>query len=205
MKVTTSPLVSALSGKAGDVVAATWKGRQYARRRVTPANPNSAGQQTVRESMGRLAPLWRSLSAAVKAVQNAYAASYRMSGWNWFAKQNRVLEETNLAGVLTPPNTALDPVTDLALADAGAGSCTVTWTNPGHGAGYYVSIWSRKIESGEIDAAFTLESEGTVLASAETASITLEASKDFQVIVAVEEDSTDDYSECVADQITMGA
>lgn len=49
----TGPLMSVTaSGKfANTIVASNWKGRQYMRLRVIPANPQSAGQQAVRAAL----------------------------------------------------------------------------------------------------------------------------------------------------------
>lgn len=200
-----SPLVADVRGSAADVTFAAWKGRGYIRRKVTPSNPQSVAQTAVREAMGRLAALWRSLTAVVKTAQNTYATSYRMSGWNWFCQQNRVLEETYLAGKLTPPNTEIDPPATFGLADSGGGTCAVTWTGGTVGADYKMYVWSRKIEALDVEEAFTLESADAVLASAGTVNITIAASKDSQVIAAIHKVSDDTFSECVADQITMGA
>lgn len=40
---------------AQTLTASKWKGRNYIRQRIIPANPDTAGQQTVRSSLGTLA------------------------------------------------------------------------------------------------------------------------------------------------------
>lgn len=199
-----SPLVVGMSGRAGDAIFSRWKGRAYVRQFVKPANPDTAAQKIVRESLGRLPRLWRSLEAQVRTLQNAYAAAYALSGWNWFVQQNRVLEEANNAGLLTPPNVLIDPVQDFLLTDASGGSCTVTWSGGTQGAEYYVHIWKRLIHTAEVETVFTIEDQDTTLVSAETFAATLSASKDWQVILAVERIADHAFSMCVHDEITMG-
>lgn len=43
--------IEASGGYAGELVFAKWKGRQYVRQLVTPANPHSAGQEDARNAM----------------------------------------------------------------------------------------------------------------------------------------------------------
>jgi len=50
------------SGTFGNTLTASiWKGRPYMRQRVTPSNPSSAGQITVRKYLGSLAKAARSV------------------------------------------------------------------------------------------------------------------------------------------------
>lgn len=204
-RVTYSPVVADVRGKAADAVFSSWKGRGYIRQRVVPANPNTAAQQVVRESMARIPPLWRSLETQIKTVQDAYAAAYGMSGYNWYTKNNRVNEESNEAGLFTPPNTAIEFPASITLGDEGGGSCKVDWTGGTQGAGYYIYILSRKIEAGEVVNKFDVEDSDTTLVSAETKTITLAASKDFLVAIAVELIASNEFSMAVYDTITMGA
>ncbi len=136
MRVVPSPLVASLHGSAAGVTAATWKGIQYIRRKVTPANPKSAAQVLVRESLARCVTLWRSLDADVKTWLNLYGADYRMSGYNVFMSKCRALEQAG--SLLKPvPDSPYAPVpTDLAFAAGASGVITVTWTAGDVPAGY---------------------------------------------------------------------
>ena len=203
-RITFSPLVAGASGKAADAVFSNWKGRAYVRKLVKPANPNTAAQQTVRESLGRLPKLWRSLESQVRAVQDTYAAAYGMSGYNWFVGQNRVLEETYETQHVGPPNVDIDKPSTFNLTDLGGGSCKVDWDGSTEGADYKVYILSRKIESGDVEDVFTLEEKDTTLASAHTVNVTLAASKDYEVILLVEDTVNNLFSQSVGDKITMG-
>ena len=80
-------ILSAPRGKVAGVVGSSWKGISYVRQKVTPANPNTAAQQAQRGKM----------SAAVKFAQSILAGvlipfvspfQKKMSGYNWFIKQN---------------------------------------------------------------------------------------------------------------------
>lgn len=203
-RITFSPLIAALSGKAADAVFANWKGRSYVRKRVVPHNPQSPAQTVVRDSMGRLAPLWRSLEAQIVDAQDQYAVSYRMSGWNWYVRNNRKNEESNEALILTPPRTDCLPVADFLLTDAGAGSCTVTWTGGTQGAGYNIYLVKRLIETGEIATVISIEDQDSTLVSAETFAATLTPSKTWTVGLAVELIASHVFSLMVQDTIVMG-
>lgn len=80
-------ILSTPRGKVAGVVGASWKGIGYVRAKVTPANPNTAAQQAQRTKM----------SVVVEAAQSALAAvlipfvspfQKKMSGYNWFVKEN---------------------------------------------------------------------------------------------------------------------
>lgn len=204
-RLTFSPLIAGMSGKTADAVTASWKGRAYVRKRVIPANPNTAAQQTVRDSMGRLSPLWRSLESQIKAVQDDYAVNEALSGWNWFVRSNRVLEETYESGLITPPNTDIEAPASITLTDQGGGTCKVDWTGGTQGAGYYIYVVSRKIETGEVVNAYVVQSSETVLVSALTTNVSLAASKDFLVAIAVEDTANSLFSASVYDTVSLGA
>lgn len=204
-RITFSPLVASASGKAADAVFASWKGIAYVRQLVIPKNPNSAAQQVVRASMGRIPPLWRSLAAKVKAVQNTYASSYNMSGYNWFGKQNRVLEQDHKAQHVCPPSIVNDRVASLALSDQTGGVIKVDWTGGSVGADKYIYVLARDRTTGSEVDKFTIESDGVVLVSANTVNITMAANHSYEVVVAVEDTTTSLFSQSQADDIALGA
>ncbi len=130
MKIRFSPLLAGASGKAADAVAATWKGRAYIRKHVIPANPQSAAQTAVRESLARCVTLWRSLSAVVKTWLDTYGTGYSMSGYNVFVKKNRAHEQIPEALVPVPANPNVAPVADFVGDVTVAATLTVDWTDP---------------------------------------------------------------------------
>lgn len=135
MKANLSVLLTELSGSAGPVTASRWKGRQYFRAKVTPANPNTAGQQAVRESMARTVELYQSTVSKVKASWGLWASTLTISGFNWWVKANRAQEQASAMEAYTPPNSDREPPTTFAaVTGAGSGQIDLTWAvglNPG--------------------------------------------------------------------------
>lgn len=147
-RITLAPIVSDAAGKLAGVVFSRWKGRNYARKLITPANPQSAAQTVVRNALARCVELWRSLSAVMKTQLDTFATGERMSGYNWYVGQNRVGEETYAAAKLTPHNPDIPMVEDYASAAGGAGEITLTWTDPGTGEADKMAAFYRLVESG---------------------------------------------------------
>ena len=131
MRIRFSPLIATASGKAADAVASSWKGRAYIRKLVTPANPQSAAQVLVRDSLARCVTLWRSLHASTKSWLNTYGTSYRMSGYNIFMKKNRALEQAGsvLLPVPAHPNVIVPGSLTFATGAGGSGTVLITWTD----------------------------------------------------------------------------
>lgn len=147
MKVTFSPLVSGLSGKAADAVAATWKGRSYIRKHVIPHNPQSAAQTLVRESLARCVTLWRSLAANTKLWLDTYGTGYQMSGYNVFMQKSRALEQAGSILVPVPANPHCAAPSDASfVTGAGvAGDIDLTWTEDGPAAYTHILGIARRI------------------------------------------------------------
>lgn len=76
---------SGAAGKAG--VFAHWKGRQYRRKYVIPANPNTTMQQTVRASFRAAGEIWKTLTSVQKLAYSYLATGLVMSGMNLFIKR----------------------------------------------------------------------------------------------------------------------
>ncbi|GAJ05127.1 unnamed protein product [marine sediment metagenome] len=154
MLVTPSALVGRLSGRAGGVVAASWKGRQYVRTHVIPANPQTDAQDVVRESFARCLPLWRSLHVIVKEFLDLYGAGYRMSGFNIFVSKNRLLEQTE-TGLKPVPDVGKIPAPAAFAAVEGAGAggdIDCTWTPAGPAALTDIGIMARLTDADEFTA-----------------------------------------------------
>lgn len=79
-------------GKA--IVFSIWKGVNYVRRYIVPANPNSADQQKIRELITEASQAWATgatvgattIDAAYKLAYNTAAAGTPMSGFNLFIR-----------------------------------------------------------------------------------------------------------------------
>ena len=80
-------ILSKVSGKVAGVVGGTWKGTNYLRELVKPANPNTPLQQAQRGKMSFVVAVARQL---VGDVLNPYLNKFckTMSGYNWFCKEN---------------------------------------------------------------------------------------------------------------------
>lgn len=91
----------------GSVVFANWKGRNYVRRHVVPANPKSVDQVSVRAMLRFLSQIWKlGLSDGDKADWEDRAAVDNVSPFNAFCGYN-----LNRWGMYTGP-TKLDPATE---------------------------------------------------------------------------------------------
>ncbi len=88
MKVTCSPLVASLSGKAADAGAASWKGILYVRKHVIPHNPKSTDQQTQRGYFARMPAWFRSLPTGLTDWLDDLAVGLGKSGYNLMVKED---------------------------------------------------------------------------------------------------------------------
>ena len=79
------------SGKQGQAgVYATWKGRQYRRSYVIPANPRTPMQQAVRNSFRNAVAEWQKFSALQKQAYNYLATPLQISGFNlWISRYQK--------------------------------------------------------------------------------------------------------------------
>jgi hypothetical protein len=130
MLVKPSPLVAELNGSTAELTAASWKGRNYVRRKVVPANPNTAAQQAVRNSLTACVTLWRSLLASVKSWLDVYGGAYAMSGFNIFTSRNRALEQADSPLLPVPDNPNAQAVEDLDEDASPPLGFTIVWTDP---------------------------------------------------------------------------
>ena len=77
------------SGTVGDTLTfSKWKGRNYVRNRVIPANPKSASQTGVRAMMSFLAATWHLLATGPKATYATAAAAKSISPFNQFVSEH---------------------------------------------------------------------------------------------------------------------
>jgi hypothetical protein len=92
--IITSGILGGFSGKVGPVVGGSWKGIDYMRQHVIPANPNTTAQQNQRGKMGAIQVVAQILkSTLIVDYWNPYYST--MSGFNAFVKYNvSVLADT---------------------------------------------------------------------------------------------------------------
>lgn len=108
-----SPLFSDIRNKLGEsAVFSAWKGRNYFRGYVIPANPKTNAQKAHRAALKNLVARWQEIvtTDTIKAAWNKYALDYQISGYNLFTKFGRKSK-------ISVPATA-----------SGSGSATVTVT-----------------------------------------------------------------------------
>lgn len=80
------------SGKLGGaLVYSKWKGRNYIRSLVKPANPRSAGQTGMRTMFSFLSRNWQNLTSADQATWEDAAAAEVVSPFNAFMQANQKL------------------------------------------------------------------------------------------------------------------
>ncbi len=90
VKVTGPAMSMDASGSLGKtMVFSKWKGRNYVRSLVKPANPKSGGQVGVRSMFKFLSQIWAGLSAANKATWEARAENLVASPFNAFMSSNQ--------------------------------------------------------------------------------------------------------------------
>ncbi len=146
MKISFSIIAAGLSGSAGDVTAANWKGRPYLRTRVTPTNPNTANQQAQRNGFKRAMFCFQALAALVKTFLDLIGADTQVSGSNAFMSSNVPDEVDSYAHGIIPANRYAETLQGFAAATgAGAsGTIDVTWDAGSYIAGDIPYIWYRK-------------------------------------------------------------
>ena len=86
----TGPLLSlGASGTIGDTITfASWRGIDYARQRVIPANPNTAGQQTTRNTFATLREMWKLNGTFGRAPWTLFAQGRKFLDLNAYVGEN---------------------------------------------------------------------------------------------------------------------
>lgn len=134
MARTTGPLLSmdASGSVAGTITFAKWKGRNYVRQLVVPANPQSPLQVGMRASMKFLTQFWASgLTSGNKATWDALAASQAISSFNAYVQYNQARARAGLGySPVYPAVVAAGEAAPTAGAAAAAyKSLAVTWVD----------------------------------------------------------------------------
>jgi hypothetical protein len=140
------------SGSIGGAVTfSKWKGRNYARALVTPANPKSGGQTGIRSMFKFLTQLWASLTAGNQATWEDRAAQTAISPFNAFVSYN-MRRWRNFLGVSiedpADPNASTGTLGTLA---ATGGVRQITVTQPVTVAGNLLAIAFFRSTSGVFD------------------------------------------------------
>jgi hypothetical protein len=117
------------SGKfAGSMVFSKWKGRNYVRQLVTPANPKSAKQTGIRCMLGYLAQTWATLGNLAKATWDEIAASRAISAFNAFSSVNLTRWQNGLAPAQANPAAETSTALTVSTQTLTGGSGCITLT-----------------------------------------------------------------------------
>jgi hypothetical protein len=141
MKAKFGAIVVAGSGKIGGHVASRNRAGAYIRTKVTPVNPSTSAQLTVRQRLTNFSQAWRGLTEAQRAAWNAAVGAYARTdvfgdlknptGFNLYQRLNNNLNAVGQAALTLPP--IVDEVLTVnftALAGA-AGASTLALTLSG--------------------------------------------------------------------------
>ncbi len=117
---------------AGTVTFAKWKGRNYVRQHVTPANPRSAAQTAVRATFAALVALWKADTAALTAAFEPLAKARNISAFNAFVgfNQQQATKGTFIANNPAPTAAAPGSSPTLATVVRSGKYAVVDWTEP---------------------------------------------------------------------------
>lgn len=128
-------------GKA--MVAAKWRGVQYVREYVVPANPQTVAQQAIRKLFAYLREMWKLAPSEVVAAWDAFAAGRPFTGMNKYVGENvRVLKgESTLDNFIGSPGAGggLPPVAITATTGSGSGEIDVAVTPPPAPSGWLLT------------------------------------------------------------------
>jgi hypothetical protein len=126
-------------GKLGGHVASKNRAGSYFRTKVTPANPNTSYQSTVRNRLSNLSTAWKALDAAERIAWNDAVEQYKTtdifgdlknpSGFNLFQRLNNNLAQIGVAQIDTPPlPAAMEVIITGVLTATHASTIEVTFT-----------------------------------------------------------------------------
>jgi len=130
-KVTLPVLGVDASGTIGDSVTfGRWRGVNYARTRVVPANPRTTAQTSQRALMTWVVRAWQFSPAVVQAAFYAAAKGLKMTAFNLFTKKNMVVlrPEVDNSLVVVSPGQSGAPAIVAIDATGGTGELQVAAT-----------------------------------------------------------------------------
>lgn len=140
MAKTTAPLLSfgASGAIAKTQVYSKWRGIDYARRYVVPANPNTVGQQSTRDTFKLLSAMWVGAGPLLRAPWALFATGQPFTDRNAFMGRNiEVLRgEADMQNFIGSPGAKGGLPPSSIAAAAGVGQITVTFTNPAAPTGW---------------------------------------------------------------------
>lgn len=136
---------SGQAGKAG--VFAKWKGRQYRRKYVIPANPKTTMQMRVRGFFTKAVEMWHDLSSLQRLVFSYLATGLVMSGFNLLVRR---YQKAAIRGV-TLPYEPEEGIKQIASASEAGEAAALTADNPFSLPAVPVKIGSLTYTPGGVD------------------------------------------------------
>lgn len=139
-KVLFTAIVADIRGKLNGTVFSKNRGGAYTRTKVTPSNPRTTAQNTVRQRLATYAQGWRALSATAMAAWQSAVENYKKtdifgniknpSGINLYVKINANLTEAGQAAITSPalPGAVTGPVTLALTGAAGTPALSLAFT-----------------------------------------------------------------------------
>jgi len=195
MKVRWSPLISQASGATGPIVASRWRGIDYIRERIVPANPKSADQMTQRNFLTKCVAWWHDLEEQVQDYCKLLVLGEPMSGFNAFTKRNLKDMADEVECRIMPLNAVPNPITTLAgVAGAATKEISLTWVQGEADPADSIYCLAGEIaEAGDIPANLALSDTGIATAGTEACTAIMGKADQLYAIWALvehEEDSS---------------
>jgi hypothetical protein len=142
MKIKWGSIVTDGRNKLGGQVYSKNASGSYVRNKVTPVNPSSASQVTVRSRFSTISQEWRALTTAQIAAWNAAVSDFKKtdifgdvqnpSGFNLYQKLNNNLDNIGVAHISDPPSPGSTATFDtLSIAAANGAQTLVATVTPG--------------------------------------------------------------------------
>ena len=130
----TGPLLSlgASGTLAKTLVYSKWKGRPYVRRWVTPANPQTAGQDLTRNVFSYMSDLWKGAPTDVRSPWVRFAQGQVLTGRNAFIGKNitALRTEVLLTNFIGSPGAKGGLAADSIVLTPGVDELAVAFTVP---------------------------------------------------------------------------
>ncbi len=154
MKAKFGAIVVAGSGKIGGHVASRNRAGAYFRTKVTPVNPQTSAQNTVRNRLTTLSQAWRGLTTAQRAAWNAAVGDFATTdvfgdlknptGFNLYQRLNNNLDIIGVTAIDVPPvPSEVDTVDIGALSvDIGTGDAMTIETSGAVPTGMKMMVWA---------------------------------------------------------------
>lgn len=142
-----SPLVVDIRNSIADVVFSKWRGINYTRSRVIPANPKTGPQMAIRNALARLVALWKGSDSWFRYTWSQYAVGKSKSGYNIWIGSNVVLERDEGLLDLMPISEIPEMISVSCAPGAGSKQIEVTYSPSPLPVGQYLHFYFREMGS----------------------------------------------------------